>query len=167
MPTRMTLGLIVLLCLVGSSWSLGQDGAPQDVPPYVPEFTLQCHPTQPVRDDPPDDPSADPFGIGPWYVNDERSIWATSQQLVSDERGNRIMWIKPPGMRLEVTGHRLDGEATPLRVERNEAYLNKGFEPNRLYFETPGCWEITATAGDGELVFVVEVAAPRETPRRR
>jgi hypothetical protein len=111
-------------------------------------------------DVPQDDPSADPFGNGPWYLNEDRSIWAAWQPLVSGKAGNRIMWIKPPGLKMEITGRRLDGEAPPLEVGRNSAYLSKGFEPNRLYFPVPGCWEVTATSGEEELVFVVEVKAP-------
>ncbi len=151
---------VTVLFVVATSSAFAQKGAPQQVPPFVPEFRLQCHPTDPVKDVPPEDPSASPFGSGPWYVNDDRSLWATWQPLVSGEKGNRIMWIKPPGLELEITGRRLDGDAPPFRVEPNASYLNKGFEPNRLYFPTPGCWEITAVSGERELVFVVEVAAP-------
>lgn len=132
----------------------------QAAPEFVPEFKLACHPTEPVRDVPPDDPSADPFGSGPWYLNEDRSIWAAWQPLVSGKAGNRIMWIKPPGLKIRITGRRLDGDAPPFEVERNSAYLSKGFEPNRLYFPVPGCWEVTATSGEEELVFVVEVKAP-------
>ena len=132
----------------------------QTRPPFVPEFKLLCHPTETVKDVPPEDPSADSFGNGPWYVDDDRSIWAGWQPLVSGKAGNRIMWIKPPGQRLEITGRRLDGETAPLKVESNASYLTKGFEPNRLFFPVPGCWEVTATSGEEELVFVVEVYAP-------
>ena len=132
----------------------------QTGPPFVPEFKLLCHPAEPVMDLPPADPSADPFGNGPWYVNEDRSIWAAWQPLVSGKTGNRIMWIKPPGLKVAITGRRLDGEAPPLEVERNSSYLRKGFEPNRLFFPVPGCWEVTATSGEEELVFVVEVQSP-------
>ena len=134
----------------------------QTAPEFVPEFKLACHPTEPVRDVPPDDPSADPFGPGPWYLNEDRSIWAAWQPLVSGKAGNRVMWIKPPGLKIRITGRRLDGDTPPLEVERKAAYLSKGFEPNRLYFPVPGCWEVTATSGKEELVFVVEVKSPRE-----
>jgi hypothetical protein len=113
-----------------------------------------------VKDVPPEDPSADPFGNGPWYVNDDRSIWAAWQPLVSGKEGNRILWIKPPGQRLEISGRRLDGETVRLEVKSNASYLTKGFEPNRLFFAVPGCWEVTATSGKEELVFVVAVNPP-------
>jgi hypothetical protein len=113
-----------------------------------------------VTDVPPNDPSADPFGSGPWYVNEDRSIWAAWQPLVSGKGGNRIMWIKPPGHEIEISGRRLGGESPPLKVGSNRAYLDKGFEPNRLYFPVAGCWEITVASGQDELVFVAEVKAP-------
>lgn len=146
-----------MVLLVGTVSAVFSDSRAQQVPPFVPEFPLACHPTEPVRDIPPEDPSAAPFGGGPWYVNDDRSVWASWQEMVPGEEGNRIMWIKPPGLELEITGRRLDGDALPLRVERNTTYLNRGFEPNRLYFETAGCWEVAAESGDNERLFVVEV----------
>ena len=152
--------ILSLLCFATTGSALIQNGAQENVFPYVPEFRLQCHPTEPIKDVPPDDPSADPFGSGPWYLNEDRSLWAAWQPLSSGERGNRIMWIKPPGLEMEISGRRLDGDAPPFRVEPNASYLNKGFEPIRLYFPTPGCWEISAVSGERELVFVVEVAAP-------
>ena len=147
-----------LLCFATTGSALIQTGAP--VFPTVPEFRLQCHPTEPIKDVPPDDPSADPFGSGPWYVNEDRGLWAAWQPLTSHDRGNLIMWIKPPGVEMEITGRRLDGDALPFRLEPNASHLNKGFEPKRLYFPPPGCWKITAVSGESELVFVVEVAAP-------
>ncbi len=137
----------------------------QTTPPFVPEFKLVCHPTAAVMDAPPEDPSADRFGDGPWYINDDRSIWAGWQPLVSGRAGNRIMWIKPPGQKLKIAGRRIDGESSPLEVEKNDSYVSKGFEPNRLFFPEDGCWEVTAKAGKEELVFVVEVKSAREGAR--
>ncbi|HEY7818140.1 MAG TPA: hypothetical protein VIG29_07980 [Vicinamibacteria bacterium] len=141
--------------------ALTVSGPTQPQPEFVPEFKLPCHPTSTVFDTPPKDPSADPFGNGPWYVNDARTLWAAGQSLVSGSNGNRILWIKPRGVKVEILGRRLDGDAPPLKVDgAPSSYLQKGFEPNRLFFSEPGCWEITATAGKEELSFVVEVQAP-------
>jgi hypothetical protein len=156
MTSRQIIAALVFVWFGPAVSALAQSG-----PPFVPEFKLLCHPTEPVKDVPPDDPSADPFGDGPWYVNNDRSIWAAWQTLVSDKTGNRIMWIKPPGQELQITGRRLDGQAPPLEVESTRSYVSRGFEPKRLYFPVPGCWEVTATAGEQELVFVAEVKAPQ------
>lgn len=159
----MTWGKIVTSLILTVLWfGLTGPAQAQTRPEFIPEFKLLCHPTEPVKDVPLNDPSADPFGNGPWYVNDDRSIWAASQPLFSDKSANRIMWIKPPGLKVEIIGRRLDGDASPLKVERNASYLRKGFEPNRLYFPEPGCWEVTARSGEKELVFVVEVNSPKK-----
>jgi hypothetical protein len=155
MPTKELAMILAVISL--SAAVLAGAQTPQG---FVPEFKLLCHPTDAVMDVSPNDPSADPFGNGPWYVNESRSNWAAWQPLVSSKAGNRILWIKPRGAKIEITGKRLDGESEPLKVESTGAYLEKGFEPNRLYFPVPGCWEVTATAGEEELVFVVEVKAP-------
>ena len=143
--------------------ALTVSGLTQAQPEFVPEFRLPCHPTATVFDTPPKDPSADPFGNGPWYVNETRTLWAAGQPLVSGANGNRILWIKPRGLKIEIIGRRLDGDAPPLKVDvrASSAYLQKGFEPNRLFFSEPGCWEITTTSGKEELTFVVEVQAGR------
>ena len=132
----------------------------QTTPEFLPEFKLPCHPSTTVFDTPPKDPSADPFGNGPWYVNEKRTLWAGWQPFASGTAGNRILWIKPRGAKIEIQGRRLDGDALSLKVERNSSYQEKGFEPNRLFFPEPGCWEITATSGKEELTFIVEVKTP-------
>lgn len=137
---------MIVVSLAASGFGLAQTPT-QTRPPFVPEFKLLCNPTHTVKEVPLEDPSADPFGEGPWYVNDDRSIWAGWQPMVPGDSGNRIMWIKPTALELKITGHRLDGEAAPFKVLRNDSYLGNGFEPNRLIFPEPGCWEVTATAG--------------------
>src|SRR6266436_8395022 len=36
-----------------------------------------CAVTEATQAKPPDDPNADPFGYGPWQINQDRTIWAT------------------------------------------------------------------------------------------
>src|SRR5690606_26390759 len=53
-----------------------------------------CAITQPFQGKPPDDPNADPFGFGNWYVNADRSIWAglpLDRLWRSD--GEKVLWI--------------------------------------------------------------------------
>jgi hypothetical protein len=132
----------------------------QAVPEFVPEFKLPCHPSEPVWKEPSKDPSADRFGPGPWYVSENHTLWAAWQPLVSGTAGNRMMWIKPPGATIEIHARRLDGDAPPFKVSRKSAYVEKGFEANRLHFPEDGCWEVAATANSDELIFVVEVRKP-------
>src|SRR5438128_2398108 len=59
----------------------------------------ECRLTELVRAEPPRDPNADPFGMGPWYVSADRSVWAgwDAGHLVSGPRGNKVLWIRPQG----------------------------------------------------------------------
>lgn len=61
----------------------------------------------------------------------------------------KVLWIKPVGTRLEVTGRRLDGPAPPLEVTLPEGYPGD-FQASGLVFPTGGCWEVEArVAGAG------------------
>jgi hypothetical protein len=67
-----------------------------------------------------------------------------------------VLWIKPAGARLEVTGHRLDGNAPPLRVLVAGVYPAT-FQPTGLFFPAAGCWKITARAGKSRIEFITRV----------
>ena len=66
-------------------------------------------------------------------------------------------WRGVPG-KLLISGHRLDGEAPPLRADVPEGYEPRGFQPTGLTFATPGCWMVVGNVGDAELTFVVSVS---------
>src|SRR5688572_23229930 len=69
-----------------------------------------CSATEAIQAKPPDDPNADPFGYGPWRINQDRTIWATwgIDQLKAGPKGNKVLWIRPAGTQLTVSGRRLD-----------------------------------------------------------
>src|SRR5215471_10746499 len=116
-----------------------------------------CREAPLVRETPPRDPAADPFGPGPWYVNADRTLWAGhGEPLLAGKRGNKVLWIRQRGVRLEIHGRRLDRFSPPLRVEVPRNYPHT-FQPTGLYFASPGCWEITARAGGTSLTFITEV----------
>ncbi len=59
---------------------------------------------------------------------------------------------------LRVEGHRIDGNASPLRADVSPYYGDTvGYQPVRLVFPTPGCWEITAMSGRVALSIVQRV----------
>ena len=118
----------------------------------------ECAITQSIRDQPPKDPNADPFPLGPWYISADRTIWAgwDAASCVSGGKGNKVLWIRPQGTQLKVTGRRLDADAPPLKVTIPCCYPT-GFQATGLFFPTAGCWEVTAKAGSSELKYVTKV----------
>lgn len=100
---------------------------------------------------------------GYYYVNQDRSIWASAwwfeqeeNYLRANEEGIKVGWFRPEGAVLEILGERLDVEGAPLDVDIPCCYPTR-FQATGLYFPTEGCWEITAKATKNELIFVVWV----------
>ena len=115
------------------------------------------------------------FGYGAWFVNADRTIWVRGSWQAGP-KGNKVLWAKPPGVGLVITGREIDRAGSPVRAITapgsppldgsgslprattggGSAYP-LGFEVTGLYFNSPGCWEITARAGREELRFVTVV----------
>jgi len=124
-----------------------------------------CRATDAVRAEPSRDPGADPFGSGPWYVNADRTIWAGADvvRTRAGKKGNKVLWIRPAGAELTVSGRRLDASAPPMKATIPCCYPT-GFQASGLAFPTEGCWEIVAVAGTSQLTFVTKVGS--ESGRR-
>lgn len=143
----------VVLGTIGDAWSGEGLRATTGDPKAV---TSPCPVTEPVRDQPPRDPAADPFPLALWYVNADRTIWAGAAHLRTG--GNKVLWIRPKGTQLKVTGRRLDGESARLRAHIPCCYPS-GFQASGLTLPTGGCWEIRAEAGSSRLTFITNVVA--------
>src|SRR5437867_12811465 len=52
------------------------EGCDSDRGAGVVETGFACPVTDAIWAEPPRDPHADPFGMGPWYINADRTIWA-------------------------------------------------------------------------------------------
>ena len=123
-----------------------------------------CPVTEPVWVKPPEDSAVlNPPAYGYYYLNADRSIWASAwweeqeeNYLRVSEEGIKVGWFRPAGADLEITGQRLDGEAPPLEAEASCCYPTR-FQASGVYFPTEGCWEVTAQAADSKLTFVVWV----------
>lgn len=132
-------------------------------PPAEPTaVTVECPVTAPVTATPPDDPNADPFGSGPWFINADETIWAHwgLGWQAGKAAQNKVLWIRPVQTELVLSGQRLAlgrDEAPPMEASIPCCY-NTGFQVTGLYFPTGGCWEVTATAGESQLQFVVEIS---------
>ena len=123
-----------------------------------------CPVTKPVWVKPPEDSAVQGSpGYGYYYVNQDSSIWASAwwtgeeeYSLRVSEEGVKVGWFRPAGTALEITGHRIDGQASPLESHVPCCYPTR-FQATGLYFPTKGCWEVNAKAAESELSFVVWV----------
>lgn len=122
-----------------------------------------CDVTQPEIAQPAKDPNADPFPRGPWYINADRTIWAGWDAANLREGRNKVLWIRPQGEQLEISGRRLDSPSPPL-VARIPCCYPTGFQATGLTFPAAGCWEVKAKAGSSSLTFVTLVK-PRAPTR--
>lgn len=121
-----------------------------------------CPLTEPVWAKPPEDSAVlDPPAYGYYFLNEDRSIWASAEWAEQDEDpprvsedGVKVGWFRPGGATLEITGQRIDGEAPALESHVSCCYPTR-FQASGLVFPTEGCWEVTAKAEDRELSFVV------------
>lgn len=115
-----------------------------------------CPVTPTITETPPNPELTAAFGAGPWHVNDERSIWVWAQPYAARQTVSAI-WIRPEGTRLALNAERLDGDAPPVESTFDCCFPG-AFKTGGLQFPTPGCWRVTATAGERTLTFVTEVS---------
>lgn len=86
--------------------------------------------------------------------------------------GMKFGWTRSIPGKLNVTGHRIDADAPPLRFETNQtnnAY-STGFLASYLIFSTTGCWEVSAQVGDrldSKITFVTRVEKVGDGPEWR
>lgn len=152
--------------------SIGCTGAPPES--ATPAITLPASPTEsspaeacpvtePTWAKPPEDSAVDnPPAYGYYFLNEDRSIWASAEwardaeytTLRPGEAGIKVGWFRPAGAKLVITGRRLDGEEPPFKGQALSGYTTR-FQASALPFPSGGCWEITATARESTLSFVV------------
>lgn len=161
------ISLTLALALPLSACAPAQPGTPP-APELPADVLAACPVTASVFDTPPEDPNADPFGPGPWFINADRSIWLPADSYSFSVGENKFGWIRPTGESGAITGRRLDGDAPPISYFSPGGYFT-GFEVGALTIPTAGCWEVTATAGVHALVIVVAVpgALPQQHPAVR
>jgi hypothetical protein len=123
-----------------------------------------CPLTEPVWAKPPEDAAVqDEPAFGYYFVNGDRSIWASAWwtgqeegQLRASEGGIKVGWFRPAGAGLEITGQRIDGPGASLEADIPCCYPTR-FQATGLFFPVEGCWEVAAKAAESELTFVVWV----------
>jgi hypothetical protein len=68
----------------------------------------------------------------------------------------KVLWVRPQGAKLTVTGHRLDGPAPPVTADIPSGY-QWTFQASGVRFPTAGCWQVDANAGGKTITFVVKI----------
>ena len=71
----------------------------------------------------------------------------------------KFPWWRGEGIRgpIEVSGRRLDRPGSGVTAEMPADYGDTGFQASALVFPSEGCWQVTASVGEAELSFVVEI----------
>jgi hypothetical protein len=152
LPARALMALFLVLGL----------SACTDIPETKDSSANACLLTEPLWIKPPEDSAVlSPPAYSDYFVNEDRSIWASASWATDKEHDLNVAkewikvgWFRPAGAELIITGQRLDGKAPPLEAEASCCYPTR-FQASGLYFPTEGCWRVTAQAADSELSFVV------------
>lgn len=146
MPEEVMRALLLVLTMSSAVGSPPQTGLLEGV----------CHVSALVEDRPPD--GSDAFAGSPrpsWYANPSRTIWA--QWWGKTYTGPyKVLWVRPQGATIKVTGHRLDGAAPPVTAD-----IGSGspltFQSSGSSFPSAGCWQIDASAARETITFVVKL----------
>jgi hypothetical protein len=125
--------------------------------------TSDCPETEPAWVKPPADAAVSgPPAYGYYFLNEDRSIWASAWwedaevYMLRANEDIKVGWFRPAGAVLEITGHRLDGKAPPLESHVPCCYPTR-FQATGLAFPEQGCWQVTAKAADSQIEFIVKV----------
>jgi hypothetical protein len=91
------------------------------------------------------------------YESQDGRIWTSAVGLGRLEDDTKVIWRKPIGAELALSGQRLDGAAPPLTVFLPGGFAGESYQPSGLTFPTAGCWEVEARADTSVLRIVVHV----------
>jgi hypothetical protein len=130
----------------------------------------ECPVTQPNRHSTPTHSAQMPPGAAQWWYGNDAvgtALWPDGKVVFRPGGPGAVLpdgalrmkffWLKTEGTRLVVTGNRIDDVSVLLRSDISHAYDSQGLQPSYLIFATPGCWRVTARAGDEMLSFVTSV----------
>ncbi|MBA2520948.1 MAG: hypothetical protein H0V24_14895 [Chloroflexia bacterium] len=129
---------------------------------------VDCPVTPPVLADPPEPEQPEgmrrnSLGLAWWYISDDGLLWVGAEPY-RETGGGKVLWLKPIGATLTVTGHSLDTERSTLTAQIPDGYPGD-YQASGIFFPTAGCWEVTARADDSVLRFVTHVVEEGEAPQ--
>jgi hypothetical protein len=165
---RQAVAVLALLCAMAAAIA-GCAGTadPGPVPASSsPAGAALCEPTLPNGDTPPGEkPSRWYHGNGRiWTVLRPRGTVVFAPGGSGEIRADGSLAMKFPFWRgpgvtgdLTITRRSLAGAPSEVKGEIPEGYGAEGFQASAIVFPGPGCWEVTARAGDAQLTFVTRV----------
>lgn len=119
-----------------------------------------CSVTLPNRSSPPGEHQRSTFHGGPrlWTLLAEYGVFIVGSSDIASDGSISLKlpwWAVNVDQDLRISGERLDGAASALRVRvtpaRPESEFRGSFWSSRVVFPSPGCWRVRAEAGTGEL----------------
>ncbi|MDQ3693422.1 MAG: hypothetical protein M3464_07325 [Chloroflexota bacterium] len=128
---------------------------------------VDCPVTPPVLADPPEPEqpagmARDPLGLAWWYISGDGLPWVGAEPY-RETGGAKVLWLKPIGATLTVTGHPLDAGSPTLTAHVPDGYSGD-YQASGISFPTAGCWEVTARADNSALRFVTYIVEDGEAP---
>jgi len=169
LATFLSLFMLTSMVVISCTATKTIDSAsPSLIPSMSPEKSSTanvCSVSKPVWAKPPDDSAVqNPPEYGYYFINEDRSIWASAwwagqleeYQPRAGKEGIKVGWFRPAGAELVITGQRINEKDLPLGSHVPCCYPTR-FQATGLYFPKGGCWEVTAKAANSELSFVVWV----------
>ncbi len=150
----MLVPMMVALLVACTTGGTATPGIASPVSKLTAQAETGCPVTPPTTERPADANTAS-FSRA-WYRSPDGMIWASQSEHWFAGDGNKVLWAKPSGSRLRVSGRRIDGPAPPLEAQLPDGYPG-GYQASGLLFAISGCWEITAQADNSLLRFVAAV----------
>lgn len=98
-----------------------------------------------------------------WYASADRKMWASKPERFY-VRGNKVLWERPTGQQLHVTGHPRGAPDVSLNASIPAGYETLDYQASGIDFPLAGCWDISATAGSSQLNVTVEVSPETYLP---
>ena len=115
-----------------------------------------CEVTARIHDAPPEQPDIK-TGLAEWNVSPDRAIWVRSYDWHAGKSGNKVLFIRPAGSTLTVTGvTRRNGKTVSLRATPDKGYP-RGFTVLGITLPVAGCWQVNASTPTSKLTFVTDV----------
>lgn len=119
------------------------------------QSTPWCQWTRANGSQPPGQNWSNPHGNGILWTYLPRNGTLVAQRQPNGALRARLMWWRGINGWLAINASRLGASAGRFRVRIPRGYGMTGLQPAELYFDSPGCWEVTGSLEDNTLSIIV------------